>query len=63
MLLVVTKDSDFNELVARQERSPGLVWIRTGNCSTRGVEELIRNHRQQIIDISETDSVGLLMLF
>ena len=61
--IIVTKDSDFNDLVSVSTDAPGLVWIRTGNCTTRNIELLLRKHSQQIAEISASKSVGLLMLF
>ncbi|CAN5345085.1 DUF5615 family PIN-like protein [soil metagenome] len=39
--IIVTKDSDFNDLVSISADPPGLVWIRAGNCTTRNVEHLL----------------------
>jgi predicted nuclease of predicted toxin-antitoxin system len=61
--VIVTKDSDFNELLTTQNASPALVWIRVGNSSTKIIERLIRANHEQIMDISAADTVGLLMLF
>lgn len=61
--VIVSKDSDFTELLSIREASPGVVWIRAGNCSTDAVESLIRQHSGQIAVISATGTVRLLMLF
>lgn len=61
--VIVTKDSDFNILIATETTLPGLIWIRTGNCSTNVVENLLRKHRDQIMNLSSSDTVRLLMLF
>jgi predicted nuclease of predicted toxin-antitoxin system len=39
---VVTKDDDFRERSVLKGSPPKLVMIRTGNCSTRDVEALLR---------------------
>ncbi len=61
--VIVTKDSDFNDLVSVSIDAPGLIWIRTGNCTTSNIELLLRKHSEQIAEISASTNVGLLMLF
>lgn len=61
--VIVTKDSDFNLLIAIDDTLPGVIWIRAGNCSSRVVENLIRQYYEQISDIATTNTVRLLMLF
>jgi predicted nuclease of predicted toxin-antitoxin system len=61
--VVVTKDSDFNGFVGTEPSAPGLIWIRTGNCSTDAVEHLIRMHHEQVEEISSLPTVRLLILF
>ncbi|MDB9519411.1 DUF5615 family PIN-like protein [Roseofilum reptotaenium CS-1145] len=40
--LIVTKDADFSELSILLGFPPKVIWIRRGNCSTRDLEELLR---------------------
>ena len=61
--VLVTKDSDFNDLVAVSTDAPGIVWVRTGNCTTTDLELLLRKHALQIAEVSASRNVGLLMLF
>jgi len=61
--VIVTKDSDFNDLVSVSAESPGLVWIRAGNCTTSDVEHLLRKNAQQVAEVSASSIVGILMLF
>ena len=35
--IIVTKDSDFNELLILKGFPPKVIWIRLGNCSTKTI--------------------------
>ncbi|HET6382918.1 MAG TPA: DUF5615 family PIN-like protein [Armatimonadota bacterium] len=60
---VITKDSDFSDLSALRGFPPRVIWLRIGNCTTRQIEDLIRQ-RQQIIEQFENDpDTGVLVLF
>ncbi len=61
--VVVTKDADFADLSVLRGFPPKVVWIRTGNCSTNDIEEILRDHKADIEDLA-TDSIsGILTLF
>ncbi|MBZ0280695.1 MAG: DUF5615 family PIN-like protein [Anaerolineae bacterium] len=59
---LVTKDADFNELLAIRGFPPKVVWIRLGNCTTAEIAALLRNHHATITEFAEDDSAGLLEL-
>ena len=40
---VVTKDSDFNEILVLKGFPPKVIWIRMGNCRVSYMEKLIRD--------------------
>ena len=40
---IVTKDSDFNEILVLKGLPPKVVWIRMGNCRVSHMEKLIRS--------------------
>ncbi|NJO07875.1 MAG: DUF5615 family PIN-like protein [Chloroflexaceae bacterium] len=40
--VIVTKDSDFNDVVTLRGAPPKIVWIRVGNCTTTTIESIIR---------------------
>ena len=61
--VIVTKDSDFNELLSVDSSIPCLIWIRTGNCSTDLIEHLIRKHHEQIVQVASSEATRLLILF
>lgn len=59
---LVTKDADFNELLAVRGFPPKVVWIRLGNCTTAEIVELLRKHHATITEFDEDESAGLLEL-
>ena len=61
--LIVTKDADFSELCVLRGFPPKIIWIRRGNCSAKTLEEILRQHHDDI-EALEMDSVnGVLTLF
>ena len=42
--LIVTKDSDFNDVVTLRGAPPKIIWIRVGNCTTATIETIIRRN-------------------
>ncbi len=46
--LIVTKDSDFNDLVTLRGAPPKIIWIRVGNCTTMTIESIIRRNYRSI---------------
>ena len=59
---IVTKDSDFNELLILKGFPPKIIWVRLGNCSTKAIESLLRNKYKDIIYFDEDPNVGILSL-
>ena len=58
---IVTKDSDFQERSQIAGGAPRVVWIRRGNCSTRDIEALLREHALPIEALEQ--GRGFLILF
>lgn len=62
-LVIVTKDADFSDLCLLKGFPPKVIWIRRGNCSVNELEQLLREHFEQI-EILEVDEFnGVLTLF
>lgn len=59
---LVTKDSDFNELLASQGFPPKVIWIRLGNCTTAEIAALLQEHHEVITAFAQDNSAGLLEL-
>jgi predicted nuclease of predicted toxin-antitoxin system len=45
---IVTKDADFSELCVLLGFPPKIIWIRRGNCSTTALEQLLREHCDEL---------------
>ena len=61
--LIVTKDTDFNDLSLLLGHPPKVIWIRRGNCTTKSLEVLLRQHHQDIKTLVENTATGVLALF
>lgn len=59
---LVSKDSDFNELLTAKGFPPKVIWIRLGNCTTAEIAALLEKHHQTILEFAENESAGLLEL-
>jgi predicted nuclease of predicted toxin-antitoxin system len=59
---LVSKDSDFNELVQIIGYPPKLVWLRRGNCSTAAIAELLRAHRMEIQRLESDPELAVLAI-
>lgn len=60
---IVTKDADFADLSVFRGFPPKIIWIRRGNCSTNDIENILRDHHNEIEDLV-TDSIsGIITLF
>ena len=60
--MIVSKDADMHDLSLVFGNPPKVVWLRLGNCSTRQVEELLRQDFGVIKLFYEDDSLSLLAL-
>jgi predicted nuclease of predicted toxin-antitoxin system len=59
---LVTKDADFNELIASKGLPPKVIWIRLGNCTTAAIAKLLQQHHETIVEFDQDDSAGILEL-
>ena len=60
---IVTKDSDFNNLVSFLGFPPKVIWLRRGNCSTKMIREIITENLDTIkAFINDLDN-GILSIF
>ena len=60
--VVVTRDSDYNDLSLLRGFPPKVIWIRRGNCSTTVIEGMLRAAREAIEDFVQNSSSGVLTL-
>jgi predicted nuclease of predicted toxin-antitoxin system len=61
--MIVTKDADFSELGVVKGFPPKVIWIRRGNCSTKDIENILRDNFGEIKLLSEDKDTGILILF
>lgn len=61
-LTVVSKDSDFHQRALLFGPPPRVVWIRRGNCSTREVERILRDHRADLEGLADDPATAVLVL-
>jgi predicted nuclease of predicted toxin-antitoxin system len=59
---IVTKDADFHERATILGYPPKIVWIRRGNCSTREIERILRDHVEALREFQEDKDAGVLSL-
>jgi predicted nuclease of predicted toxin-antitoxin system len=61
--IIVTKDSDYNELLTLRGFPPKVIWIRRGNCSTNDIEAILRTHAANIKTLTNDSTLGILTLY
>lgn len=61
--IIVSKDSDFNEMSIVQGIQPKVIWIRRGNCSTKEIENIVRRNKERINKLQESEHIGILLLY
>ncbi|MBI1768465.1 MAG: DUF5615 family PIN-like protein [Bacteroidetes bacterium] len=57
--IVETQDSDFYDLALLNGTPPKIVWIRSGNSSTKYIEELIRSNTLSIQHLIPSQKICL----
>ncbi|PAP76454.1 DUF5615 family PIN-like protein [Rubrivirga marina] len=60
-LVIVTKDSDFNDLAVLHGPPPHVVWIQRGNCSAVEIEGLLRDHADTIRGVAGSQTAVLVL--
>jgi predicted nuclease of predicted toxin-antitoxin system len=56
---IVTKDSDFNEMLVVWGSPPDVIWLRLGNCTTDAIERAIRNNADALEELAQSEETGL----
>jgi predicted nuclease of predicted toxin-antitoxin system len=59
---IVTKDADFRQRSFVLGHPPKIVWLRLGNCSTKAIEELMRDRATQIEEFLADEEKSFLCL-
>ncbi len=60
---IVSRDSDYNELLILRDFPPKVIWIRRGNCSTAEIEAMLRKNIDSINQLSNDEFLGILALY
>ena len=58
---IVTNDSDFNDMSLIFGFPPKVIWLRTGNTSTKHIADLLRKEKEQIINFVNDTENGILI--
>jgi predicted nuclease of predicted toxin-antitoxin system len=56
--VIVTQDSDFQELNANLGSPPKIIWIRIGNLSTKEISRLLIENENQLVFFIQSDFLG-----
>ena len=56
--IIVTQDSDFNDLNLLYGFPPKIIWIRTGNVRTEELANILKSHFSEIQDFENNPSFG-----
>ena len=56
--IIVTQDSDFNDLTSLFGFPPKIIWIRTGNIKTQAILNILIDYTQEIEDFIKSNKYG-----
>jgi len=60
---IITRDNDFNDIIAIKGFPPKIIWLRTGNCSRKYTADLLIRSKQAIESLYKSPKYGLLEIF
>ena len=60
---IVTQDSDFNERSLVYGYPPKVIWLRTGNISTKNIKRLLKKHHKDILLFERDKTLGCVQIF
>ncbi len=58
--IIVTQDSDFNDIFLLKGFPPKILWFKTGNLRTEELSFILINQQSDIRDFSYSDDLGCL---
>lgn len=59
---IVTQDSDFNDLSVIYGCPPKVIWLMTGNSTTKNIERILKENKKQIRGFNKSKTLGVLYL-
>ena len=61
--VIVTQDSDFNNLNSLYGFPPKIIWIRTGNFKTQAIVGILNNYSKEIDKFYDDNQYGCFEIF
>jgi predicted nuclease of predicted toxin-antitoxin system len=61
-LVIVSKDSDFQQRALLHGHPPKVVWVRLGNCTTAAVAVLLRTRQADLLAFEADATASFLAL-
>lgn len=58
--VLVSKDSDFNEICALYNFPPYIIWLRIGNSRITDIENILIKHQKKICEIVKDNKTGII---
>ena len=58
--IIITQDSDFNDMSIINGFPPYVVWIKSGNSRVAEIENILRKHSIRIREFFENQKLGLI---
>ena len=58
--ILVTKDSDFNEICALYDFPPHIIWLRLGNSRVVDIENILIKYQEKICEIIKESKTGII---
>jgi len=58
--IIVTQDSDFNDIAMLKNFPPYIIWLRTGNTRLAEIEKILRQNYSRIVEIIEAGTQGVI---
>lgn len=56
--IIVTHDSDFNDIVLLKGFPPKIIWFQTGNLKTDDLANILNNHINELTDFNNNEELG-----
>ena len=57
---IVTFDADFVDLNIIRGIPPKIIWLKTGNLTTRSISKLLQKNKSALFEFLESDGLGIL---
>ena len=59
---IITKDTDFFDLVSLKGFPPKVIWIKRGNCSSKEIAQIIVDNTNKITSFIKDEENGVLII-